>query len=211
MCGIAGLASFEGLPIERSEIEAQIHSLLHRGPDQGAIFLSERGRCGLGVRRLSIIDVAGGQQPLHNEDRTVHLVYNGETYNHANLRASLQKTKIPNLAVMTSGSPGETNPSVLLGSTLMRHLVTKLQASGVVDVVLLDAPPCLMLSDASALASSTQAEVILVVESEGTHRGAALKAKNQFEQNNVDIAGVVLNKARARDMESYYYSYYPSP
>ena len=56
------------------------------------------------------------------------------------------------------------------------------------------------------------AEVILVVESGQTHRGAAIKAKEQFVQNNIDIAGVVLNKVSPRDVESYYtyHSYYPS-
>ncbi|MBI1879760.1 MAG: asparagine synthase (glutamine-hydrolyzing), partial [Chloroflexi bacterium] len=62
-----------------------------RGPDQGATYVSSRCACGLGIRRLSIIDVAGGQQPLSNEDDTAYLVYNGETYNHQTLRAELEQ------------------------------------------------------------------------------------------------------------------------
>jgi asparagine synthase (glutamine-hydrolysing) len=91
MCGISGIYNLNGSPIQREEILAQIETLIHRGPDQGAAFISARGRCGLGVRRLSIIDLAGGHQPLANEDGTLHLVYNGETYNHLDLRAELVK------------------------------------------------------------------------------------------------------------------------
>ncbi|MFQ5614527.1 MAG: asparagine synthase (glutamine-hydrolyzing), partial [Anaerolineae bacterium] len=91
MCGITGVYALNGEPIESAEISAQVETLVHRGPDQGAIFLSQNRACGLGVRRLSIIDVAGGRQPLGNEEGSAHLVYNGETYNHQALRADLGK------------------------------------------------------------------------------------------------------------------------
>ena len=78
-----------GPPVTHAEVEAQIKTLAHRGPDESGVFISPSAMCGLGIRRLSIIDVAGGRQPLHNEDRTVHLVYNGETYNHRHLRTEL--------------------------------------------------------------------------------------------------------------------------
>ncbi len=90
MCGIAGICALSGPPVTRAEIEAQIGTLLHRGPDQGAAFVAPGERCGLGIRRLSIIDVAGGQQPIHHPDGSLHLVYNGETYNHRALRAELE-------------------------------------------------------------------------------------------------------------------------
>lgn len=89
MCGISGIVALTGPPIEPTEIEAQIDTLRHRGPDQGGVFLSPRRNCGLGIRRLSIIDVSGGRQPLASEDGAVQLVYNGETYNHQSLRAEL--------------------------------------------------------------------------------------------------------------------------
>jgi asparagine synthase (glutamine-hydrolysing) len=91
MCGISGIYALTGQPIQSTEISAQIETLVHRGPNEGGIYLSPRRRCGLGIRRLSIIDVAGGQQPLCNEDETIHLVYNGETYNHRDLRRDLEQ------------------------------------------------------------------------------------------------------------------------
>lgn len=90
MCGITGLYALSGKPIQPAELEVQLETIVHRGPDQGATYLSPRRSCGLGARRLSIIDVAGGDQPLSNEDASLHLVYNGETYNHASLRTELE-------------------------------------------------------------------------------------------------------------------------
>jgi len=62
--------------------------IAHRGPDDEGKFIS--GRIGLAMRRLSIIDVEGGQQPIHNENHTVHLVFNGELYNYRELRSQLR-------------------------------------------------------------------------------------------------------------------------
>ena len=62
--------------------------LTHRGPDDAGLFID--GRVGLGHRRLSIVDVASGHQPMTNEDGTLHIVYNGEIYNHADFRESLE-------------------------------------------------------------------------------------------------------------------------
>ena len=62
--------------------------LTHRGPDDAGLFID--GRVGLGHRRLSIVDVASGHQPMTNEDGTLHIVYNGEIYNHAAFRESLE-------------------------------------------------------------------------------------------------------------------------
>ena len=91
MCGITGIYVLNGQPVQRPEILAQTETILHRGPNQGAVYISSRGNCGLGIRRLSIIDVAGGRQPLLNEDGSIFLVYNGETYNHPLLRAQLER------------------------------------------------------------------------------------------------------------------------
>ena len=64
-------------------------ALAHRGPDDEGTFID--GAVGLGARRLSIIDVEGGHQPIHNEDRSIWIVYNGETYNHEQLHSLLDK------------------------------------------------------------------------------------------------------------------------
>jgi asparagine synthase (glutamine-hydrolysing) len=87
MCGICGLAAMSGGP-DREALEAMTDTLVHRGPDSAGMVVN--GPVGLGARRLSIIDLETGDQPIANEDRTVHVVQNGEIYNHAQLRAELE-------------------------------------------------------------------------------------------------------------------------
>ncbi|MCY4075556.1 MAG: asparagine synthase (glutamine-hydrolyzing) [Acidobacteria bacterium] len=88
MCGIAGIVTRDPeRPVPPAELAAMVRTLRHRGPDDaGQVTLPGAG---LGMRRLSIIDVAGGRQPFTNEDGAVHLVGNGEIYNHRELRAEL--------------------------------------------------------------------------------------------------------------------------
>ena len=89
MCGIVGVFDSAGKgEISRALIEHMNRSLLHRGPDEGGLHL-EPG-VGLGHRRLSIIDLSTGQQPLYNEDRSVVVVFNGEIYNFQELVPELQ-------------------------------------------------------------------------------------------------------------------------
>ncbi len=73
---------------DRDVLGRMAAAMVHRGPDDDGFHLDER--VGLGFRRLSIIDVAGGHQPLSNEDETLHLVFNGEIYNHRELRRHLE-------------------------------------------------------------------------------------------------------------------------
>ena len=89
MCGIVGVVEAPGQLAERNTIAAMNEAILHRGPDEGGIFMD--GEVGIGARRLSIIDVRGGHQPIHNEDRTVWTVFNGEIYNYGELRRDLQR------------------------------------------------------------------------------------------------------------------------
>jgi asparagine synthase (glutamine-hydrolysing) len=88
MCGITGIFSFDGAPVDPARLEAMTTALGHRGPDGSGRLLN--GPVGLGHRRLSIIDIDGGHQPLSNEDDTVHVVFNGEIYNFIELRAELE-------------------------------------------------------------------------------------------------------------------------
>lgn len=88
MCGIAGIMYPEReRPVARDVLLRMNQKQAHRGPDEGGVFLGSG--VGLGHRRLSIIDLAGGQQPLHNEDGTVTVVFNGEIYNFAALAEQL--------------------------------------------------------------------------------------------------------------------------
>ena len=88
MCGIAGILRLDGRrPDDRGALEAMSAALIHRGPDgQGSLI---RGPARLTMRRLSIIDLEGGDQPMSNETGSIHVVFNGEIYNFAELRETL--------------------------------------------------------------------------------------------------------------------------
>ena len=88
MCGIAGVVGKRGDAIDAADVHRMCQTIVHRGPDDEGIYA--RGPVGLGMRRLSIIDLAGGKQPIHNEDRSVWVVFNGEIYNFPELRGELQ-------------------------------------------------------------------------------------------------------------------------
>ena len=88
MCGIAGIVGQRGAVIEAADVQRMCQTIVHRGPDDEGIYA--QGPVGLGMRRLSIIDLAGGKQPIHNEDRTVWVVFNGEIYNFTELRRELE-------------------------------------------------------------------------------------------------------------------------
>ena len=88
MCGIAGKLNFDpSNPIDRDRLTAMTTAVAHRGPDADGFYVG--AGIGLGHRRLSIIDLASGHQPLANEDQTVWVVFNGEIYNFAEIRAEL--------------------------------------------------------------------------------------------------------------------------
>ncbi len=89
MCGIAGVAAgADARPPDADALRAMCEPIRHRGPDDEGYDLC--GGVGLGMRRLAIIDVTGGQQPLFNEDRSVRVVFNGEIYNYRELRRDLE-------------------------------------------------------------------------------------------------------------------------
>ncbi len=87
MCGIAGYVSLNRSAVHQEKIERMVVALRHRGPDAQTVHLD--GPVGLGHARLSIIDLAGGHQPLFNEDRSISVVCNGEIYNYRELRNRL--------------------------------------------------------------------------------------------------------------------------
>jgi asparagine synthase (glutamine-hydrolysing) len=91
MCGICGLASLDGSPVDAGPLEAMNETLHHRGPDSAGSVVD--GPVALAVRRLSIIDIAGGDQPIGNEDGSIQVVQNGEIYNHIELRAVLERQR----------------------------------------------------------------------------------------------------------------------
>jgi len=89
MCGICGQYNFgSSLPVKRSDVELMTRSISHRGPDDEGYYIA--GPLGLGFRRLSIIDLAGGHQPMSDEQQSVWVVFNGEIYNFLELRRELE-------------------------------------------------------------------------------------------------------------------------
>src|SRR5438128_2589692 len=88
MCGIVGVVHRDlEQPVEPGVIRTMCRAIRHRGPDDEGLFVS--GQVGLGMRRLSIIDLEGGRQPIANEDGSKVIVFNGEIYNYPELRADL--------------------------------------------------------------------------------------------------------------------------
>jgi asparagine synthase (glutamine-hydrolysing) len=89
MCGICGQFNFgNGAPVMRRDLERMADSIVHRGPDDEGYFID--GSLGLGFRRLSIIDLAGGHQPMSDQDQLVWVAFNGEIYNFKELRLELE-------------------------------------------------------------------------------------------------------------------------
>jgi asparagine synthase (glutamine-hydrolysing) len=88
VCGIAGVVGRQDENIDAEDVHRMCQTIIHRGPDDEGIYT--QGPVGLGMRRLSIIDLSGGKQPIHNEDSSVWVVFNGEIYNFLELRRELE-------------------------------------------------------------------------------------------------------------------------
>ncbi|NNE36093.1 MAG: asparagine synthetase B, partial [Rhodothermales bacterium] len=90
MCGIAGIARFTGRPAPSADtLASMVSTLHHRGPDDDGLDIADG--VGLGMRRLAVIDIEGGAQPVFNEDRSVRAVFNGEIYNFRQLKDELTR------------------------------------------------------------------------------------------------------------------------
>lgn len=88
MCGIVGIVQSGDTQVDQALVARMCEAIRHRGPDEDGFYFKEG--VGLGMRRLSIIDLKGGQQPIHNEDRSAWIVFNGEIYNYRELRKELE-------------------------------------------------------------------------------------------------------------------------
>jgi len=89
MCGIVGIVRNDGKPVDEQLLARMNLAIQHRGPDEDGFYVN--GSVGLAMRRLAIIDLKSGQQPIHNQDRTSWIVFNGEIYNYLELREKLEK------------------------------------------------------------------------------------------------------------------------
>ena len=91
MCGIVGFRSIRHFQELQEFLPEAVAKLTHRGPDDSGLFFDESCGVGLGHRRLSVIDLSkAGQQPMANDDGSVHIIYNGEVYNFREIRVSLE-------------------------------------------------------------------------------------------------------------------------
>jgi asparagine synthase (glutamine-hydrolysing) len=89
MCGIVGIVRNDKSDVDQALLARMCAAIRHRGPDDEGFYFS--AAVGLGMRRLAIIDLKSGQQPIHNQDRTAWIVFNGEIYNYRELREQLEK------------------------------------------------------------------------------------------------------------------------
>ena len=89
MCGICGVMNVAGAAVDAGLLREMVHTIRHRGPD--AVGYHSNQQVGLGHARLSIVDIAGGGQPMHNADQSLWITFNGEIFNHVELRAELMK------------------------------------------------------------------------------------------------------------------------
>jgi len=89
VCGIAGIVRNDRTDVDQDLVRRMCDAIRHRGPDDDGFYFS--GPVGLGMRRLAIIDLKSGKQPIHNADRTAWIVFNGEIYNYRELREKLEK------------------------------------------------------------------------------------------------------------------------
>ncbi|MBL8344499.1 MAG: asparagine synthase (glutamine-hydrolyzing) [Rubrivivax sp.] len=165
MCGIHGLIHLDGKPVEPRWLTAMGDVTAHRGPDDEGQHID--GACGIAMRRLSIIDLAGGHQPISNADGSLTIVCNGEIYNYRELRAELQAKGYH----FKTGSDSETllHGYAAWGDEVVQHL------NGMFDFALWDArrrrlligrdrlgvKPLYVLQDGQRLAFATEAKALL--------------------------------------------------
>lgn len=90
MCGICGYINLDGSPVtDDGTLETMCSAIVHRGPDDRGMLID--GPVAIGMQRLAIIDIVGGHQPIHNEDKGVWVVFNGEIYNYPELRRDMEQ------------------------------------------------------------------------------------------------------------------------
>ena len=88
MCGISGILNYDQSNVNKEVLDKMNQEMLLRGPDDSGHYID--GNCGIAMRRLSIIDLDSGKQPIANETKTIHVVLNGEIYNYIELRKELE-------------------------------------------------------------------------------------------------------------------------
>jgi asparagine synthase (glutamine-hydrolysing) len=118
MCGITGFVNSNKSAVDQSTLEKMNAAIIHRGPDQDGFFIKEN--VGLAMRRLSIIDLASGKQPIFSQDKTKSIVFNGEIYNYQELRKNLEEKGV--VFYTNSDTEAIVNLYQLYGADCLQHL-----------------------------------------------------------------------------------------
>ena len=166
---------------------------LHR-PVQHQIFGLENE---VGLSTLLLADSENAQKPeSEREKQTLK-----------QLDQCIQITDITNLKVITSGFV-PSNPAQVLGSSLMKRWIDAFRSANNIDIVIIDTPPVLLFADATIVGTITEAEALLVIDSQRARTQAALKAKERLTEVGMEVKGLILNRVNPRDeMGSYGYGY----
>ena len=166
---------------------------LHR-PVQHQIFGLENE---VGLSTLLLADSENAQKPESEREKQAL----------KQLDQCIQITEITNLRVITSGFV-PSNPAQVLGSSLMKRWIDAFRSANNIDIVIIDTPPVLLFADATIIGTITEAEALLVLDSQRARTQAALKAKERLTEVGMEVKGLILNRVNPRDeMGSYGYGY----
>jgi len=197
--------------IQFSSVDKPVRTLIvtSSGPSEGksttsanlAIVMAQTGQ------KVILVDTDLRRPVLHktfgvpnNAGITTALLHGGQV----DLQEYLQPTEIDNLSIITSG-PIPPNPSELLGSQRMKHVIDEL--SGMADMVIFDTPPALVVTDAAVLGRQVDG-VLLVADAGGTREQALAHAVLELRKTGTNILGVAMNRLDSRSRGYYYYYYY---
>ena len=192
--------------IQFSSVDTDLRSIVVTSPNPAegkstitanlAIVFAQQGK------RVLLIDADLRKPTVHYTfDLENHIGLTNILTKQATLEKSVKTTRQENLWILTSG-PIPPNPSELLGSRSMKDLLEI--AKNEYDLIILDSPPVLAVTDAQVLSNSTDG-VVLVISSGNTQKDSAKKAKELLESAKAKILGVVLNNKKEQDSQHYYY------
>jgi non-specific protein-tyrosine kinase len=195
--------------LQFSAVDRPLHSLLitSPSPSEGKSFTASNLAAAMAQagRRVILIDCDLHRPRLHRLFKLPNSV--GVTSalldEHPDIAGLLQETGVPNLQVLTTG-PLPPNPAELLGAARMRAFLAELSAQA--DMLIVDSPPTMALSDAAVLSTQTDA-VLLVLDASKTRQEVAKRALDSLTQVKARVAGVVLNRMPTRGAGAYYYYY----
>ncbi|WP_054957478.1 CpsD/CapB family tyrosine-protein kinase [Paenibacillus dakarensis] len=185
----------------------QVIMVTSTGPEEGksTVVANLAVTYAQGERKVLLIDADMRKPTVHRTFQlTNKMGLSSILSRQCNLEEVIQESEVPNLYVMTAG-PIPPNPAEMLNSKRMTNLMQLLREQ--FDMILIDTPPVLAVTDAQLLASNSDG-VLMVINSGKVKKDVALKAKENLLRVNARILGVVLNNVKRKTSEEYYYYYY---